>query len=253
MKKINQINISESVYFFSEKIKNKYNLKDYNDPTKPAIFWGMYRDEDIYKISKHNSKSVIVWRGSDAKMCWKYIDILKQLKDVTHISISTSIQESLNKNGIKSKLIPIKPNIFKKNLKPRGNKIYFYYGKETEKAYKFYGGEIVNQLMKLLPYEFILTTKETYNEEELEKIYEDCFIGLRLTDHDGIANTVCDMGLMGRRCIHNGDIPNCIKYTDINDIITSIELEYNLRHNDNSEIVDYVYNYLNISDDWLYV
>jgi len=253
MEKIKQVYISESVSFFSEKIKKKYNLKNYSNKDEPSIFWGMYRDEDINILSKHNSKSVIVWRGSDAMVCEKYVTQLKKLKNVKHISISTTITESLNKIGIKSELIPIRPAEFYKNKKPKGDKIYFYYGAGTEKAYDFYGGKIVDELKKILPYDFIFATKNTYSETELPKIYEECFIGLRLTNHDGIANTVCDLGLMGRKCVHNGDIPNCIKYSNIDDIITAIHTEYNFRHNDNSKIVDDVFNYLEVSDSWLFV
>lgn len=253
MQRITQIKISTSNEFFNQKIKFRYKLVDYYNKKKPAIFWGMYRDEDILSLENHENTSIVVWRGSDAMNCEKYVNRLKKIKNVKHISISSFIKNSLNKNGIESELIPIRPTENVKNLKNKGNKIYFYYGKDTDKAWNFYGGNVIDELRKSVPYEIVLATKDTYNEDELQKIYEECFLGLRLTKHDGIANTVCELGLMGRNCIHNGDIPNSITYNAIDDIIKIIHNEYQSRHQDNSKIVDNVYNYLDIGENWLYV
>jgi hypothetical protein len=251
MKKINQVHISQSVLFFSEDFKKKYSLVDYYQDFEPSIFFGMYRNEDVDKLVNHKSISIVIWCGSDALKSEKYIKYLLPLKNVIHISISSFVKNSLEKNGIKSKLIPIRPKSSEKNLKPRGNKIYFYYGKES--SWDFYGGDIVDKLKGVLPYEIICTNKNSYNSQQLEKIYEDCFIGLRLTKHDGCSNTVCELGLMGRKCIHNGDVPNSINYQSFDDIVNSIHTEYHTRNEDNSKICDEVFNYLNISDDWLYV
>lgn len=253
MQRITQIKISTSNEFFNQKIKFRYKLVDYYNKKKPAIFWGMYRDEDVLALENHENSSIVVWRGSDAMDCKKYVNRLKKIKNVKHISISSFIKNSLNDNGIKSELIPIRPTDNIKNLKKKGNKIYFYYGKDTEKAWNFYGGDIINEIKKAIPYEIVLATKDTYNEDELQKIYEECFLGLRLTKHDGIANTVCELGLMGRNCIHNGDIPNSIKYNSIDDIIKIIHNEYQNRDQDNSYIVDNVYKYLDIGENWLYI
>jgi hypothetical protein len=253
MQKISQIKISTSNEFFNQKINFKYKLVDYYNKKKPAIFWGMYRDEDVLALENHNNLCVVIWRGSDAMNVKKYVDRIKKIKNIRHISISSFIKNSLDKNGIISELIPIRPTENIINVKPRGNKLYFYYGKNTEKAWNFYGGKIVDKIKKIIPYEIILATKDTYNENELQKIYEDCFLGLRLTDHDGIANTVCEMGLMGRNCIHNGDIPNSLKYNSIDDIVEIIHKEYQNRNLENSLIANDVYKYLDIGENWLYV
>jgi hypothetical protein len=253
MQKITQIHMSSSVKFFSEKIKERYKLVNYYNSNKPAIFWGMYRDEDVEKLITHKSHSVVVWRGSDAMGCKKYANKIKKVKNIKHISISNFIKNSLSKNGINSELLPIRPTNNIKNIKPRGNKIYFYHGRDTKHFWDFYGGEMVDEIKKRIPYEIVTATKDKYTEQQLQKIYESCFLGLRLTKHDGIANTVCEMGLMGRMCIHNGDIPNSIKYNTVDDIVRIINQEYNNRNNDNTQIGEDVYNYLNIKDDWLYI
>ena len=170
MQKISQIKISTSNEFFNQKINFKYKLVDYYNKKKPAIFWGMYRDEDVLALENHNNLCVVIWRGSDAMNVKKYVDRIKKIKNIRHISISSFIKNSLDKNGIISELIPIRPTENIINVKPRGNKLYFYYGKNIEKAWNFYGGKIVDKIKKIIPYEIILATKDTYNENELQKI-----------------------------------------------------------------------------------
>ena len=43
----------------------------------------------------------------------------------------------------------------------------------------------------------------------MPEVYKKCFIGLRLTDHDGNANTVQELKAMNIPVIHNGDDDNC--------------------------------------------
>jgi hypothetical protein len=63
--------------------------------------------------------------------------------------------------------------------------------------------------------------------------------------------TGVELGLMGRRIIHNGEQPNSINYTDLNSVIDLIKKEYATRHEDNTYIADAMREYLNISDSWL--
>jgi len=59
----------------------------------------------------------------------------------------------------------------------------------------------------------------SYNKKDLINIYSKCFIGLRLTNNDGNANTIQELGLMGIRCIHIDNIfPNVITYKKNNKI-----------------------------------
>jgi len=253
MYRVNQVKISKSVTFFKDKIIERYGFKEYENDYDPCVFWGMYRDEDFDFLKNHKGKKIIVWRGSDAMNSAKYSNQLKQISNVTNYSISSFTFNSLKKNNISSILKPIRPTQIYKNLTPRGDSIYFYHGSGKDSAKKFYGGDLLNEIKKNVPYRIIEAGHQSYNEKELNEIYKNCFIGLRLTEHDGLPNTVCELGLMGRNCLHNGDLPNCIKYKNLDDIIFNINKEYHLRHFDNTEIVDKVYNYLNITDDWLII
>ena len=251
--RINQIKVSKSLFFFKDKMMDTYKFVDYNNTEDPCVFFGMYRDEDLISLKNHNGKKIIIWGGSDAMKSIKFSEEILKINDVTNYSISNFVYNSLKKNKIDSILKPIFTQPITKNLVPRGDSIYFYNGNGSYSSRNFYGGELVDQLKKRLPYRIIEASHNTYNKNQIKKVYENCFLGLRLTNHDGLPNTICELGLMGRNCIHNGDLPNCLKYKNLNDIISLINFEYNSRKNDNSNIVDGVYDYLNINDDWLYI
>jgi len=249
MIKVNQIRFSESVKKFKEPMIDKYGLKPYKYDDLPVIFFGLYRIEDYLELVSHKSKSIIIWRGSDSLNIKKYEKYIPKIKKSKNIAISQFISDDLSKYEISHKKIPITSTKNIKNLKPRGENIYFYGDLEN----KMYGGDIIKRIIDKIPYNVIFTKSNTYKKEELEKIYESCFIGLRLTKHDGLPNTVCEMGLMGRKCLYNGNTPNAIPYTSDKDIITLINKEYKNRNLDNSEIVDNMYDFLNIDDSWLYI
>jgi hypothetical protein len=243
-----QARVSESVKKFENQLMEKYNLVPYTNNETPTVFFGLYRKEDYEDFDLHRSNSIIVWCGSDSLKIDKFIDFVPKIRTVKNIAKSSFISEDLNVFNITNEILPITPTLNIKNQKPRGENVYFYGSTEND----FYGIEILKRIQKKIPYRIYITQKNTFNKEELQKIYESCFIGLRLTKHDGLPNTVCELGLMGRRCAYNGNLPNAIPFINDEDIIDIINKEYEIRMEDNSQIVDDVYHYLNISDNWLY-
>jgi hypothetical protein len=221
-----QIRVSNSIGFFKNKITKKYGLIEYNNNIEPTVFFGMYNNDDYNAFVKHKGEKVIVWAGTDAlnltlKKAWH--DIISESQNV---AISSFIHETLNSINIPNYIRPITPTMNTINTKLKGEFIYWYYNSDSKK--KMYGGDIIDEIEKATKYKFIKVKTDSFNEEELKGIYEKCFLGLRLTEHDGLSNTVVELGLMGRYCIHNGDTPNSIKYdkNDIKSIIKLIDNEY---------------------------
>ena len=249
--------IVEQIYannvFFRKKMFEKYKLEEYYDKNKPAIFNGIYDDVDFDSLKNHTSYKIVVWCGTDAQKLINFpknIEIIKSLKDIKHISKSHFVYESLLKCGIESEIIPVTPTKIIKNRQDRGDKIYFYTSNSLRKKER-YGQSLLPKIKERINMEIIEAYHTKYNSEELNNIYKQCFIGLRLTKHDGLPNTVVELGLMGRKCIYNGKLPNAIPYKNIDDIIRIINEEYEKRHKDNEYIVDEVFNYLNIDDSWM--
>ena len=114
--------------------------------------------------------------------------------------------------------------IFKPVSKP-GSKIFIYNGiaKGNERNY---GKELYEEVVKRLPnYEYIYSNELGVPNEKMPEIYSQCFIGLRLTPHDGNANMVQEMEAMGIPVIHNFSKYG-IKYESIDDIILNINLNH---------------------------
>jgi len=238
------------VGFFKESFLAKFKLNDYSSNIKPAVFFGLYKGH--HKLfMQHRSLAVIVWAGTDVlhmKNKPAFLEYVKNRKRTYHIAISNFIENDLKELGIQFMSLPIIPQNNKGfEAEPLGKSVYMY---TSEKSPHIYGDEILKQVKKQLPnFNFIIATAHTYTREELKKVYKKCFLGLRLTKHDGLSNTVVELGLMGRKVIWNGNTPNALNYTGVNDIVRLIKHEANKPLNE--DIAIKVKDYVTIKDDWL--
>lgn len=245
--RIKQMYVSQAVSFFKQKLLEKYNLISYRDRKKPVIFNGLYTPSDYHKLIKHKSHKTVIWCGTDAMRIKKHHHLLKKAGTVRHIAKSTFISKTLDKYNIKHIILPITPSSLSKNYKEKGECIYSYTGNNR----LFYGGNLIDQIKGKVKYKIIEAARSTFTSDKVYEIYEKCFMGLRLTKHDGLPNTVLEMGLMGRSCVHNGNIPNALPYTNLQSIIDHINDEYKRRHENSEDLVDKVYEFLNIGEEWL--
>jgi hypothetical protein len=276
--KISQIHVSNDLVFFQNKIKRKFDLVDYYDRYKPAIFFGLYNYKDYHLIRNHKGKCILIWGGTDSLMISEWnimklldydanilkfntkmnilidkfkefrdknilLDIIKNINNVNisatydiptdiynilirpnmkHISISSYIENDLDRINIKSARINLSfvdKNKF--NAIEKGNSVYIYTSKNNP---NIYGEEIYKKVIEKMPeINFIVVCSNDY--ENVMDAYKKCFIGLRLTKHDGNANTVQELGLCGIKCIHNSDYPNALQWKTIDDIIETINNE----------------------------
>jgi hypothetical protein len=238
---------------FAEAMARKYDLILNNVSVKmdePLFMFGCYTQKDIWHAIHHQSGgqlTVICWAGSDAINLKHMSGVFNHFPKIKHIAQSKWIASDLGMQALPCYRIPvtaydhsyIKPE-------PLGDSIYMY-----KPDSKVYNGGIYHKIKEALPgYNFIEVNFGDHTREEMIEIYKKCFIGLRFTEHDGLSETVCEMGMMGRRVIHNGDTPSCITYTDINSVINAIgnEWKYPL---DAFEIAEATKDYLNIGTDFL--
>lgn len=177
----------------------------------------------------------------------------KSKKNIKHISVSSFISSDLKKAGIKFKFVPlVSADMSGIATEPLGDQIYTYIPKSR---YDFYGGKIVEKLKKKCKYKINISTRfNRYTHNKLMGIYKRSFCCLRLTKHDGLPNSVVEMGLMGRKAIYNGDTPNSIKWNKkyINKIIENIEIEAEKIGTVQKNVSDDMRKYINVGDKWLY-
>jgi len=246
---------------FKEAAIKKYGFRDITDPHKPIFFLGCNSHVQVTQAMMYANLSglvVIYWAGTDALTLVNsgrmWHDMFLNNPNVKHIAASWWIAEDLDKVGLPYYRLPI---LFHDNSDikplPLGDSIYTY--NIHWPTYDGYG--MYPKIKEVTDYKFIEARCKpgegkdfTFNREELLKVYESCFLGLRLTGHDGLSETVCELGLMGRRVIHNGDTPNCIHYTDLASVIDAIGNEYR-NPCDPEEVSKAMREYLDINNDWL--
>lgn len=259
MDKFEYIYMSESIIFFKKQILKTYpNLKYGYISSKPMIFFGVYRPEDYKLVSEHKHKCLIIWGGSDVLKLEKNLkknNCLINKSKFFHIAQSKWISDDLKNLKIKHKLLPwYSLDKSKFTCKEKGKSIYIYLPK------KFYGFEIFEDLKKKLngKYKFIIGGGNMGKEEKISyhkmpEIYSKCFIGLRLVPHDGLGSTVQELGLMGIKCVHNGNSPSALNYKNIDDIIKHIENEAKTIGSKDEELAKKVNEYLTIPDNFFKV
>lgn len=235
-----QAHISESLAGLDKGLIEKYNLTPYEVATWDTVFMGMYREEDLHILATHLGGSTIVWFGSDAKDL--PADWIKFMKDSVNIAVSHQVVETLASKGIDSVWCPINAVIpHHWPLVPNGDKIFWYSGNAPE----YYGESLINEIKERINIPIIRAGHDTFTKEQLVDVYSQCFLNLRLTEHDGCPNTNIEMGLMGRRSIYNGDHPATIPWRSVDDICRSIMYEYQSRNVDNVYISKIYHNFVN--------
>jgi hypothetical protein len=258
MMRINQFHCSFGIGF-RDAVTQSYGLvhKDIPNPMEPLLIVGVYNFQHFGIIRNMHNLVVVYWGGSDSEFLVKYgydsfwaIMFRKKL-NIHHIASSRWIADDLKLLGIPN--IHEIPVLLRKHDDlspcPLGDSIYMYMPDS-----KVYNGGIYSLLKNRLPYNFIETNPATFDRAGLIDAYKRSFIGLRFTKHDGLSETVCEMGLMGRHMIHNGDVPNCVKYDpdDIDRIIWYIDNVYTHRERWMSYVVSQdVTAYIHSSEDWL--
>ena len=224
-----QLYVSDGLIMFKKRFKKKFNLNDYNNLNLPSLFFGCYTTKDLETLSNHNDLKILIWGGEDCNPEHKHSkDTLDQIKNITniiHLSISKQINKSLKKANILSILVNF--NLVDKTLfypvpkNELGKSIFIFNGQDNGREH-IYGSTHYKQIIKLLQqYTFIFSNQLNSQWEDMPNIYKKCFIMLRLTSHDGNANSVQECEAMNIPVIHNQSDYG-LKWETVEDIITHI-------------------------------
>jgi len=201
MNRILQAHVAGSINFFKKKFLSTYNLTEYNNPNKPAIFFGAEESSEL--INKHNSYKIILpCRPED----------IPKISDYKNTIFICSDNYILPENVIRKSLTPRIKNydIFKPNQ--LGDKIYFYSGFRNGNNW---WPHFIDDLRKKIDYEIITTNHNNLNDyytiEYLkENYYDKSFLNINFTPGNALS-TVIELGLMGRKTIFKPVIKNNIQ------------------------------------------
>jgi hypothetical protein len=150
-------------------------------------------------LLRHRGVAVIIWTGSDANDRRVTVaDLFRKLRGrplTYHVAISSFIANTLRRNNFtftRFAFYPVNETLYQPRA--RGPSVYFY------GQHDYYNSAIVRQHVQPafpdLKFYYASSSGRWpgfvhYTQSELiQRIYPDCFIGLRLTEHDGLAATV---------------------------------------------------------------
>lgn len=238
------VHISKGISNHAEKIQNKYPMKlfkNFRDVKYYLCVIGVFNDFDLSIIKQAVKKRLnvfIIWMGTDCHVLHNYKKVVKSTF-IRHYSISPNIYEILKKSDLhpyqitfsivdESHFVPKKSNRKQKCC------VYIFNGLKGYDRTLFFGKPIYESVVQTLidkfqfvKEQFIFSKELTVKYNEMNTIYDKCFIGLRLCQVDGNSNTVQEMKLMNIPIIHNCSDYG-IKWKTEQDIINIILQYYEL-------------------------
>lgn len=256
--RIRQAYVSHSLRFFAPLFFKKYDMVPYHNPDEPSIFYGCYLPEDFEALSTHRSRAVLIWGGSDL-MSPLGVSAVRQLvmrkgKQIDLIAGSSFLARDLDYIQLpyrQRNIVPIDPEQF--NPVPLGPDVYCYAGYEQKQD--FYGYRYLAPLKERFPdvnFRVYYSNPQTLPHEQIHEVYAECFLGLRLVPHDACSCTVTELGLMGRKCVWNGSLPNAIPWRDLDSIVRIIERERRYVGTVDAGLAQRVREAIS-EEDWLYI
>lgn len=227
--KFGQVKVSKTLEtFFGENFRKRWNLTKYKNPNKPAVFFGLYSEEDIETYLNHKSKSIVIFGGADLKQK-TLLEVKKKIKQKKSYTFAYpgEFSKILKENKVPHKIfhLPIK-NFSTFELTPLGDKIYVYRGASKTNSEYYKWDEVVKPLIAEFGEEKIIFTTDKSIEDLKENYYNKCFVYVKPTPKGG-CTTMFELGMMGRKTIGVGHekLGNFIEYKDIDDLIRLIKEE----------------------------
>ena len=225
--KFEQAIVGNTIQFFKKGFMDRWGFKEYYDPEKPAVFFGLEGLHGKYE----NHKGYKIYLPSTPDECMS----LKRLKNHEKTILlwgDTKVHQEINFLSYTSDIVELKDySIFKPNT--LGDKIYYYSG--FKKGWSnIWGEDIIKEIQKNIDFELI-TTKHNHINEYYDinflktNYYDKTFLNLNLSKKNGMT-TVIEMGLMGRKTLtmrennpyKYNSIINC---TNIEEIVKQINIE----------------------------
>jgi hypothetical protein len=223
---ITYICLSNTLRHF-DRIYYLYNLcyHEHNNcaHTNNTIYFGMYTANDYDNFNACKCNRYIMPGGSDITPI--FTKFIKDNRNI--ICISNDIFKRVH-IGTVINFDLIDHIIFKPiYLKAHSNTIYIYDGNiKSPNRNKIYNKSLIDRIINSeKQYNYILSSVLNVPYSEMPNIYNKCFICIRLTAHDGNANTAQECALLNIPIIHNQSTYG-LKWKNLDDIIKHINNVY---------------------------
>ena len=259
MKDFTQAYISNVLPHFKEGFLNKWKLKEYNDPYKPCVFFGLYSQQDVNSFLNHKSYKIISLGGND--MHPPQLNILKDVVDFkkTFYWQAPGIPSNIAKQyNIPHKELYISVKDYSQLIPtPLGENIYVYMGSPDNQRLEYFKyKEIISPLVEVfgedrVKWVFQKESSSLSMDKLIKDYYNDCFVYIKPNDLGG-ATSMFELAHMGRKTLGGGfpDLDYLISYKDIYHLIDLIQEEAKYMGTIRKEVATQAKNTF-IGDEWL--
>ncbi|HLE34252.1 MAG TPA: hypothetical protein VI698_00005, partial [Nitrososphaerales archaeon] len=210
----------------------------------------------VQRLKKKNKKIVVHWIGTDVynaitRLKSKFITKrYKHLVDV-HLAQHSRLVRELSSVGVNSEELPLPTfGLYSLYPMPARKKILVYM---PESRGDFYGKLILDRVFDSFPESDFIVLPNSGKDinkanvtciswtDDMEKIYRDVAVLIRLPIHEGMPNTVIEALSMGRYAICSHDFPYCEQARSLEEVKTKL-LHLLQKSSLNQEGSDYVHN-----------
>ncbi len=210
---------------------------------KCDVLYNIYTSHFFWKkgiIAKYMGKKVIThWIGSDARMADEGITDVTKLKFVDkHIACFEPLQKQMSELGVETEYLPIIPLNLNFDIcdMPKEHCVLIYMPKGSE---HFYGFEEISRVFPIFPnMKFYIVANDDHdkfkdypnvkvlgylNQSEMENLYNDISIVVRIHVNDGLSMSVLEGMAKGKYVVWNYDFPYCLPGKTTEEISSSLE------------------------------
>jgi len=222
-----KFHISQDLLHLRSKVKMSFGLDYYQENNEPLLVFGLYNSADLAYLKGNVG---ILWGGSDIMVSRKNrdsaVEIIKNNNYVNY-AMSEKIYNKLIEfgiNNIKKVFISFcwndvryKMNDFSYHVKKN---IYIYDGLDkSNKKKDIYNHDLVDKFCSIIGKKFKIIRSSDGFKENIIEYYKNSFVSLRLTNHDGNANSAQECGMMDIPVISNQEMNHCITWKNIDEIV----------------------------------
>ncbi len=201
----NQCWVSQhGIQFFEEGFKSTWDLGSYSDENAPAVFFGMYHQDDVVKMTNHKGPKIIIWGGNDMQHPQlQYVSNLQKTQKIYSWAYPGEFSDVLTKYDIEHKQLYVALKDYS-NFSPitLGENIYVYKGYSGNRSSHYKFDEVVNPLIEVFGSDRITFTNDLPIEELIENVYKKCFVYVKPNPKGG-CTTMFELGHMGMRTLGN--------------------------------------------------
>ena len=246
-KKINRIIFSKNLSNLENIVNKKFK---FNNDLSNIIYFGVYSKEDIDILNSLEGNKYILFKNTDVDILFSDKELKEEFDKIDNKYILCSSENiccRLKYYGyydyINIKINLVDNEIFK-SVENRGNSIFINNGFNNNKPH-YYGKKIIDELVKRNPnYNYIYSNEMDISYDKMIEIYKKCFIGLRVSNGEGLFLMENEMYSMGIKTINNNSM-NGLKWESVEDIETIIKNETTLLEKKDNVDISVVIKYSN--------